>query len=95
MYDANEPSTYHTREVSTSSNEREVPQETDDERLVRHLRTTEAPLPQMQDRWGNTFTYVGYGEGDYYRLSRQPVWLIRQLLQSGSATQDTTATEQR
>ena len=95
VYDANEPSTYHTREVSTSSNEREVPQETNDERLIRHLRTTEAPLPQMQDRWGNTFTSVGYGEGDYYRLSRQPVWLVRQLLQSGSETQDTTATEHR
>ena len=92
-YDTNEPSTDHTRTVSTSGIDREVSQETDDERLVRHLRTTEAPLPQMQDRWGNTFTYVGYGEGDYYRLSRQPVWIIRQLLQSGSATQDTTATE--
>ena len=93
VYDANEPSTYQTREVSTSSIEMEVTLETEDERLVRHLRTTEAPLPQRQDRWGNTFTYVGYGEGDYYRLSRQPVWIIRQLLQSGSATRGTTATE--
>ena len=85
--------TTHTGTVSVLGIDRDPSQETDDERLVRHLRTTEAPLPQMQDRWGNTFTYVGYGEGDYYRLSRQPVWIIRQLLQNGQDAQATTATD--
>ena len=54
-----------------------------DEELVRHLRATEQPLPEMRDRWGNHFTFIGYGGGEYYRLSRQPVWMIRSLLQGG------------
>ena len=61
-----------------------------DEELVRHLRDTETPLPEIQDRWGNRFTFIGYGGGEYYRLSRQPVWMIRSLLQGGPPQDDPT-----
>ena len=51
----------------------------DDASLVERIRATEAPLPTVTDRWGNVIPITGYGEGEYYRLSRQPIWLIRQL----------------
>ena len=53
--------------------------EEDDDSLLQRVREAEAPLPQITDRWGNSFTHLGYGGGEYYRLSRQPIWLIRQL----------------
>ena len=51
----------------------------DDASLVERIRATETPLPTVTDRWGNAIPITGYGEGEYYRLSRQPIWLIRQL----------------
>ena len=47
--------------------------------LVKSVKAMEAPLPTIKDRWGNEIPVVGYGEGEYYRLSRQPIWVIRQL----------------
>ena len=51
----------------------------EDAQLVANVRAMEAPLPTVTDRWGNAIPVVGYGEGEYYRLSRQPTWVIRQL----------------
>ena len=62
-----------------------------DEQLVDRVRANEAPLPRIRDRWGNSIEIEGYGGGDYYRLSRQPTWLIRHSLQEDTATQEGSA----
>ena len=60
----------------------------EDAQLVERIRAQEEPLPTVADRWGNAIPVVGYGEGEYYRLSRQPIWVIRQLAPGAATTQD-------
>ena len=60
----------------------------EDERIINELRAQEAPLPTITDRWGNQIPVVGYGTGTYYRLSRQPMWLIRQVIAEDTIAHD-------
>ena len=59
----------------------------EDERILRELRAQEEPLPTVQDMWGNQIPVVGHGTGTYYQLSRQPMWLIRQVIADGGLAQ--------
>ena len=56
--------------------------------MVERIRAQEEPLPTIRDRWGNAIPVVGYGTGAYYRLSRQPIWVIRQLAPGVVAAND-------
>ena len=51
--------------------------------MVAAIRASEAPMPTITDRWGNIIQVRGYGTGEYYRLSDQPVWLLQELESTG------------
>ena len=67
--------------------------EEEDERMIEALRAQEEPLPTIRDRWGNEIPVVGYGTGTYYRLSRQPAWVIRQMISGADVSNDPNGTD--
>ena len=56
--------------------------------MIEAIRAQEDPLLIIRDRWGNEIPIVGYGTGTYYRLSRQPAWVIRQVISGADESND-------